>query len=212
MCYIFCCDEGDGHVDWDEFTTFCIYTGLVGGANDGYGSASLNSYVIEYVEDFDLVDTVMTNHAPITSLKHVPELKRLLALQDKDNGVNIFDENFKKISYLDPGNVVGHDGKVAIQHPSQQPLKVMDVQYVPYKDMFVYSASDHTINFCREHITNGRKRVHYSLYNRIDHAYLQVKLCWSEHSKILCSVDQGVLFVDENVNSPFLLLITYSTR
>jgi len=113
----------------------------------------------------------------------------------------MFDEQFKLYSYLDPGEVVGFDGKVVVQHPSQQALSVMDILYVPCKDMFVYSASDHTINVCREHSTVGRQRVHYSLYNRIDHAYLQVKLCWSEHSKILCSVDHENIIYGWEIDS-----------
>jgi hypothetical protein len=52
----------NGSVDWDEFTTFCIYTGLVTDSGteeggDAYASP-LDDYHIEYVEDFSLTDHV----------------------------------------------------------------------------------------------------------------------------------------------------------
>ena len=188
-----CLPADDGHVDWDEFTTFCIHTGLVGGASDGYGVSTLHSYAIEYVEDLDVTDKTLTNHASLTSLKHVPDLKRLLVTQEKDNGVFLFDEHFNQLSYLDAAEVQ-HGGKVDRKLPGQEPLKIMDIVYIPFKDLFCYAASDHTITFCKEHATVGRKRVQYSRQHRICHAYLQVKLCWSEHSKILCSVDAGIVW------------------
>lgn len=191
MCTFLVLCAGDGHVDWDEFTSFCIHTGLVGGASDGYGVSPMDSYVIEYIEDFEIKDTTMANHAAVTNLRHAPTIKRLIATQEKDNRAYMFDEHLQPLSCLDPAEVLDHDGKLVPQHPALEALRVLDILYLPCKDLYAYSASDHTINFCREHTTIGRKTVHYSLCHRINHAYLQVKLCWSEHSKILCSVDSG---------------------
>ena len=83
-CAFSCLVAGDGHVDWDEFTTFCIYSGLVGGASDCYGVSTLDSYVIEYQEDYDIKDSTLTNHSSILKLRHVPDLRRLMVTQEKE--------------------------------------------------------------------------------------------------------------------------------
>lgn len=49
----------NGSVDWDEFTSFCINTGLVSGPEDGDGEVNpLYDYSIEYVEDHVVKDYV----------------------------------------------------------------------------------------------------------------------------------------------------------
>lgn len=162
----------------------------MGGASDGYGVHTLNSYKIEYLEDGSVTDTTLNNHSPISMMRHVREVKRLLVLQDKDAGVHMVDEQLRSLSYLNPAEVVQHNGK-CFRHEGDEVLRVTDILYIPFKDLYVYSASDHSINFVKEHSTAGRKRIHYTLHHRINHAYLQVKLCWSEKSMILCSVDSG---------------------
>ena len=127
-------------------------------------------------------------------LRFSNELKRLMAIKEKDNGVVLLDEKFKQVSYLDPSKLGPQIVlKTSRNNPKDLPLYILDILYIASRDLFVYTASDHTIVFCKEHAAVGRKGTYYSLHNRICHAYLQVKLCWSELSKILCSVDSGSL-------------------
>lgn len=43
--------------------------------------------------------------------------------------------------------------------------------------MYAYTASDHTIVVFKEHSTVGGRRLHYTLYNKMFHRNLHLKLC-----------------------------------
>jgi hypothetical protein len=183
--------NGDGTVDWDEFTTFCIHTGLVGNSGTGglddveVAVGSLDSYVIEYTEDKQLKENELLAHSDIITLSYIPEQKRIMVIQDKSDKVLMFDEDFKLVATLDSLKMlVSAGGEV----DRDIPLVVYDVCYIPSKDLYSYTTSDHTIIITREHSSLGGKRVHYVPYNRIFHKSVHVKLVWAESLKILCSV------------------------
>ena len=184
----------------DEFTSFCIHTGLVGA---GDAALSLNSYFIEYRQDMNIVDQTLASHAAVTNMRYFRELSRIMVTREKDSGAYLFDDFLNNVSYLKPAEVLSIDGKLD-NIKTKDELSVTDVVYVPFKDLYCYAASDHTINFCREHCNSGRQKPHFSMYHRIYHAYLHVKLCWSEQSKLLCSVDSGLLSTTQHINFIFI--------
>jgi WD40 repeat protein len=179
--------NGDGAVDWDEFTTFCIHTGLVGSgassASDGPSASTkdtLDDYVIEYGEDNELKDTTLNSYSPLAGMRYDPSTKRILVTPEKRDHVMMFDENFQLICTLDPHKLNDIE--------AHEKLKVYDCLYIASKDSYVYCASDHTIVVCKEKCSLAGKKIHYSTVHRIYSSYLHVKLCWSEASGILCTV------------------------
>lgn len=179
--------NGDGAVDWDEFTTFCIHTGLVGsgagGASDGPSASTkdtLDDYVIEYGEDNELKDFTLNSYSPLAGMRYAPTTRRILVTPEKRECVMMFDDNFQHICTLDPhklNDVEAHER-----------LKVYDCIYISSRDVYVYCASDHTIVVCKEKSSLGGKKIHYATVHRIYSSYLHIKLCWSEASSILCTV------------------------
>ena len=67
-------------------------------------------------------------------------------------------------------------------------VQIYDCIFIPGRDMYAYCASDHTIGICREHISLSGSKVTYSLYNKIFHGLLHVKLCYSAKAKTLCTL------------------------
>jgi WD40 repeat protein len=72
---------------------------------------------------------------------------------------------------------------------SRTSLIVYDTIYLIGRDLYAYCASDHTIGICKEKNSFGGKRIKYDMFNKIIFSnVLHLKLCWSELSKVLCSV------------------------
>lgn len=187
--------NGDGTVDWEEFTNFCIHTGLVGsvsmdsGVSDGPAPApgldadALDDYVIHYNEDTNIKDHVINSYARISVMRYLTlhEVPRILIVQEKSDIIHMVNDTFNQVAELDIKMLSG------VAHPEKEEKPtVYDAIYLPCKDMFAYCASDHTMVLCKEQ--TGRRKIYYSLHNRIYHNVLQVKLCWSDSNKLLCSV------------------------
>jgi WD40 repeat protein len=75
------------------------------------------------------------------------------------------------------------------------------VCYIPYKDLYAYSASDYSIVICKEIFVPGMGAT-FALYRRIVHAFLHIKLCWCEYSKVLCSVALDDVIYGWSVDAP----------
>ena len=201
--------NGDGFVDWyvacmffseniadfaaylctdrDEFTTFCIHTGLVSDEGDATTAASslqnLNQYTIEYTVNHDIIDSTLTSYLPLNLVRHIPESKRLMVLEDSGREMLVFNEDFQHLCTIDPLKL----NKNSRDHITQ--MRVYDICYIPFKDLYAFSSSDHSITIYKEHSSVGGRRLHHTSYNRLFHHYLMMKLCWSERNKLLCSVD-----------------------
>ena len=196
--------NGDGAVDWDEFTTFCIHTGLVGtsgaaGAVDGPSAMtrdSLDEYVIEYGEDKEIQDHVLNSYSPVAGMTYIPSTKRIMVTPEKRDCIMMFNDTFEHVTTLHPSTLNTTE--------TTDKLKVYDIVFIASRDMYVYCASDHTLVACKEKSSPGGKKIHYTVVTRIFSSYLHVKLCWSEGSKILCSVaaDNVVYGWDLEGNSP----------
>lgn len=181
--------SGDGFVDWDEFTTFCIYTGLITDTSkpptDG-SPGGLDDYVIEYTEDKNLKDATNISFAPLALMRHCPTIKKLLVIPDLCNSLLVMNERLGLYATINPQKYIEQN----IDKTDVARLKILDVIYIPWKDLICYSASDHSIVFIKElQGHSGKKQVTFNIHHRINHTFLHIKLCWSEESRILCSVN-----------------------
>lgn len=150
------------------------------------GSGGLDDSVIEYTDDKNLKDVTNTSFAPLALMRHVPSAKKLFVIPDQSDTIKIMTERLGLYAIINPKKFAEDcTDKVELVK-----LKVMDVVYIPFKDLTCYSTSDHSIVFCKElQGHSGKKHVTFNVYHRINHTFLHVKLCWGEASKILCSVD-----------------------
>jgi Ca2+-binding EF-hand superfamily protein len=173
--------NGDGTVDWDEFTTFCIQMGLTSNDAKGYNNENvLDKYVVEYREDGTTQDNVIKSHSQLSIMKYIQPLNRIVAMLEKGDSVLMMNEHFKLHSIFDPSRLPHSD-------PQEKP-KIYDICYLPSKDLFAYSASDHSIVILKEQTSLNGKRISYSVQKKILTNTLHLKLCWSDRCKILCSV------------------------
>lgn len=175
--------NGDGSVDWDEFTTFCIHTGLATAAeqtsqDESVANTTLENYTIEYAEDHSTKDTILSSHTHISQMRYSHPAKRLMVMKETSDGVMMFDEAFQQLCVLDPNTLPQAD-----RHDK---VKIHDCVYLPSKDLYAFCASDHTIVLVKEHLSRGG--MYYTVVNKIHTIHLHVKLCWSEKAQILCSV------------------------
>jgi hypothetical protein len=181
--------NGDGFVDWDEFTTFCIHTGLVSDEGSATSASTslenLNQYSIEYSENMDVIDTTLTSYLTLHQVRYVPENRRLLVLEESGHELFVFNDQFGHLSTIDPMKI----NSMKNNKERAEQIRVYDVCYIPFKDLYAYTSSDHCITIFKEHSSVGGRRLHYAPYNRLFHQHLQLKLCWSERSQLLCSVD-----------------------
>lgn len=172
-------------------TIYCFH--CLGLVNDEGNAASvssslenLNQYTIEYSENHgDILDTTLTSYLTLYQVRHVPETRRLLVLEESGAEIVVFNDQFEHLCSIDPGKL---SAKNKYERTNEQ-LRVYDICYIPFKDMYAFTASDHTITIFKEHSSVGGKRLHHATFNRLYHQHLQLKLCWSERSQLLCSID-----------------------
>eukprot|EP01042_Synura_sphagnicola_P005354 gene5354-6827_t len=232
--------NGDGTVDWDEFTTFCIQNvqnmpvaapapapnaqsnnnGGVGSGGGGAGSSNplaendlLDQYFIEYVEEVGHRDTTLNSFLPIANMRHVPEAKRLIVVPEDSDHVILFDDRFNHLANISPAKVKGTAGALGdaptVVTPttveSRTRIVVYDAVFLAGKDLYAYSASDHAITVCKEQSSAGGRNMHYFEYSKLVHDLLQLKLCWSQRSRILCSVGTDRVIYGWDVDTKKLL-------
>ena len=116
-------------------------------------------------------------------------------IPDESDSAYIFDERFHLFSQLFPTKLqivssvnksdatpeivkgVGHVPKAVIY----------DIVYLSKRDLYAYTASDHSITVCKEVSTMGGKKINYLQFNRFFHTLLHLRLCWSPKHDTLCS-------------------------
>lgn len=173
--------NGDGTVDWDEFTTFCIQMGFTASDTKSYSSENvLDNYVVEYTEDGNVHDNVIKSHSQLVLMKYIRPLNRIVAMLEKGETILMMNEQFKLHSIFDPSRLPHSD--------PQEKLKIYDICYLTSKDLFAYCASDHTIVIVKEQTSLNGKRISYSIQKKLLSNTLHLKLCWSDRCRTLCSV------------------------
>eukprot|EP01033_Poteriospumella_lacustris_P016806 gene16806-12025_t len=85
--------NGDGSTNWDEFTTFCVSTGLnvtvnkkaLDNNNDSQ-EQSLDQYVIEYGEEVLQRDRILSAYRLVSVMRYVPDSRKIYIIsEDADN-------------------------------------------------------------------------------------------------------------------------------
>jgi WD40 repeat protein len=169
-------------------------------------------YVIEYGEDVLMRDHVLASHRYISMVRHITDNKRFLVIPEDSDHIIVMDEEFRLISQLFPYKVQIVGGAMtkkqleaanAAQAPGAGSRTVVyDITYLAGKEMYAFSASDHSITVCKEQISMGGKKVTYTLHNRIYHSLLHLKLCWSPRFKLLCSVASDRVIYGWDIDGP----------
>lgn len=211
--------NGDGNCDWDEFTNFCIQTGVEATAHASANSDSLDEYIIEYGEDMLLRDKFLSNFRFASLMQYIPVLKKFMMVVEDSNVVNITDDKFRPISKINPtkiqiqGELQSREEVGAAM--SNLKLIIYDVIYLEGRDLFALTCSDHSITVCKEQqsaVTGSRNN--YIQHNKIFHNVLQLKLCWSKKAEILCSVssDKSILGwdIDKDNTQPLFQVSRHS--
>lgn len=226
--------NGDTTVDWDEFTTFCIQTGLSVSSTaevptDSTQSDTLDEYIIEYGEELLMRDRVLSPHRYITLCRHIPDTRKLLVIPEDSDNIFIFDEKFKLKSRLYPNKVqvIGATGAKVNESSSSSSasdsmmavasnsavhgrIMIYDAIYLTSRELYAFCASDHTITICKEQQIGAR--INYIQHNRFFHSLLHLKLCWSAKSKVLCSVasDKVIYGWDIDAEKPIFQISRHS--
>ena len=147
--------NGDGGADWDEFTTFCIQTASeVQGSSHPQGVA-IDEYVIEYAEDSLRRDTVLSPYRQAALMRFVPAERRFLIIPDESDRVVLMDEKFKIRGEINPYNIqiknsMGVKEKDQSQVKTSHKIMIYDIIFLENKELYAFSASDHSITIVRE--------------------------------------------------------------
>ena len=194
--------NGDGSVDWDEFTSFTVSTGVSEAAATDttvHAGSDLDHYTIEYAED--LATFKCSLHCFIREVHHIPSMRRILVVPDDSSKVLIYDERGNKMITFLPAHaqasvipqVQEQVKKLAkYGHASEDKrnsLIVYDAIYLDGRNLLAYTGSDHTIGVCREKRVLEGQKPEFVMHNKIIyHQMLHSKLCWAKSIQVLCSV------------------------
>jgi WD40 repeat protein/Ca2+-binding EF-hand superfamily protein len=195
--------NGDGGADWDEFTTFCIQTASEVQGQTPQG-ASMNEYVIEYAEDSLRRDRVLSPYRPVALMRFIKEERKFLVIPDEADKIILMDEMFRVRSELSPYNVSVKNAmgqtEGNMQSDSEHKIMLYDVIFLACKNLYAFSASDHSITIVREQGGVGNRKATHVLYSRLFHDLLHLKLCWSNSHEILCSVASNRVIYGWNID------------
>ena len=190
--------NGDGACDWDEFTSFAIQQGLSARQTAGLaepGADELDEYVIEYAEHLHMRDRFLSPSRPIVLCRYARDIRRFLLVTEGTGHVQIFNDRFQPLSILDPASIAALTGGMkadlddtnvmTANHLSK--VRVQDITYLSGKDLYAFTASDHTIGIVKEQVGMGGRRISYLTYNKIYSKYLHEHICWSTRQSLLCT-------------------------
>lgn len=217
--------NGDGSTSWDEFTSFCIQAGLSAmqnrkGLTDDGNSYSLDQYVIEYGEEILQRDHILSAYRLVSVMRYVSEVRKLLIISEDSDNVLVLDEKFRLHAQIYPTKLQVVGGASALTKPkessnesitkatksSHQPRSMIyDIIYLPGRDMYCFSSSDHSITICKELGSIEGMRVNYLQYNRFYHTLLHLKLCWSQKHDLLCSTASDRVIYGWNIDTAQIL-------
>jgi hypothetical protein len=224
--------NGDGGTNWDEFTTFCVQTGLTtantrrGNRESGY---SLDQYVIEYGEEVLHRDHILSAYRFVAQMRHIPETRKIILIPEDSDNILILTEQYQLHAQVYPNKiqVLGSLGKKAMENrenggsggnkdkdkdkkiivkaANAPKAMIYDAVYLSGRDLYAYTASDHSITICKELSSVNGMKVNFLQHNRFYHNLLHLKLCWSEKHDLLCSTASDRVIYGWNIDNGHIL-------
>ena len=205
-----------GSCNWDEFTSFCVQTGLLTSSGKNRSSNyALEQYVIEYQEQILERDHILSAYRYVSLMRHIPELRKIVVIAEDADNVMVFDEKFRIHAQLYPYKIqtLGSFStkleteikEKQIKNPNHIRVAIYDMIYLAGRELYGYCSSDHSITICKEFSSMGGKKVSYQLFNRFYHTLLHLKLCWSSKQNLLCSVASDKVIFGWNIDTGAIL-------
>lgn len=104
--------NGDGSTNWDEFTTFCVSTGLnvtvnkkaLDNNNDSQ-EQSLDQYVIEYGEEVLQRDRILSAYRLVSVMRYVPDTRKIYIISEDADNILMLDEKYRLHAQLYPSKI-----------------------------------------------------------------------------------------------------------
>eukprot|EP01038_Epipyxis_sp_PR26KG_P009407 gene9407-12668_t len=213
--------NGDSTTNWDEFTTFCVQTGVINNtvnhesrANEptlSTSTFSLDQYTIEYGEELLQRDHVLSAYRLVSVMHFVRDNRRIIVIPEDSDNIMILDEKYRIHAQLYPSKlqVVGGSASKDKSNSTFDGSKsgfvprpiIYDAIYLSVRDLYAYCSSDHSITICKEMSSLGGKKINYLQHNRFYHNLLHLKLCWSGKHDLLCSAASDRTIYGWNVDT-----------
>ena len=218
--------NGDERVDWEEFTSHTISTGMQA-TRSGKGNAPVecaDEYEVTYEVDhayFQLATSGVAatgvtslSHRPIAMMRYVPELQRILVVEQATSGFDAYNQrglyqhshdfgsdDDNKLRLNNSTYYAGASSKKKKKHvdthcgsygaAATSAAKVVhDVLYVAERGLVVAALSDHALHLLTEQLSSSGKHRSYRTAGIIVTHTPHRKLVWSSTSDKLLSVDK----------------------
>ncbi|KAH9108072.1 hypothetical protein AeMF1_016671 [Aphanomyces euteiches] len=123
--------NGDGHVDWEEFTSFCVALGMISTKQSKLGSKS-----VEFAYKPHACHGTKTFPYHMTKLKCFEHLRKIAVLESMSPVISIFDFD---------GHFLHDMTNIAKSSVMKEGMYVLDMDHVPSKNCYVVAASDRSI-------------------------------------------------------------------
>ena len=171
------------------------------------GEEEINESVVEYNEDPSRRDHFLSSSHDIWEMRHFPDTHRIAIIFKNWDRIMMVDENFKLLTMIEGGKlcateigtkvtteIVTHNSVITPSAARSDTMQVVvyDIMYIPSKDLYAFSASDHSITIMKETHSHGAGRLNYSIYDRFLSQSMQGKLCWSEAGQVLNRLDHTI--------------------
>ncbi|OQS07576.1 hypothetical protein THRCLA_20117 [Thraustotheca clavata] len=139
--------NGDGEVDWEEFTSFCVALGMISTKQSQLSTSDSKGSGIEYgYKQFHSSHPARTFSYHISKMRCFEPLRKVAVLELDSPYIAIFDMDG---TYL-------HDiTNVAKSSIMKEGLYIFDIDYIPSRNAYVIASSDRILTLWN--IVNGNK-------------------------------------------------------
>lgn len=155
--------NGDGTMEWEEFTNFIVETGMTAMATQKVGT-QIDEYNISDIVDKSKYNSVCL----IQKLFNIPKLAQMIVLQKKSTGFRV---------------VSTKDGSLLFKVNNAHKSEILCATYLPKFNWVATSGNDRTIRFWN--VLDGYKPAKCLILNSSAHSALE----WSEECERLISGD-----------------------
>ena len=171
--------NGDGHVDWEEFTNYCIEEGVQ--PVKGNSDESEGSLAIEYLEEenySELQEELFPKAATILQMLYLPYSRRILTIEEDCHF-------FKLFTYR--GRYLGkHNASCSMLH---DPRKLYQAEWIGEQNLIIVSCDDQTLSIVLEkHDGQNPEPKGYFLVGTVVTNFVHRQLLWSPPAKSLISM------------------------